>query len=190
MTLKQIDPTKIDDKFIDMIGNEWMLITSGNMDSFNMMTASWGFLGYMWGLPAATCFLRPTRYTKEWVDRTHSFTISFFPDKYKKNTDYPRQQKRTRNRQNARKRTDADTASHRRCHLQRGNTHPRMQSDVPPDPGRKGIHRYNRNAQMVPFGSNRPPHNVYRPDPGRIPAPHRTFLKNNITGRQSNNACP
>ena len=84
MTLKQIDPTKIDDKFIDMIGNEWMLITSGNMDSFNMMTASWGFLGYMWGLPAATCFLRPTRYTKEWVDRTHSFTISFFPDKYKK----------------------------------------------------------------------------------------------------------
>ena len=47
MTLKQIDPTKIDDKFIDMIGNEWMLITSGNMDSFNMMTASWGFLGYM-----------------------------------------------------------------------------------------------------------------------------------------------
>lgn len=84
MTLKQIDPQKIDDKFIDMIGNEWMLVTSGNMESFNMMTASWGFLGFIWGLPAATCLIRPSRYTKEWVDKTHSFTLSFFPDKYKK----------------------------------------------------------------------------------------------------------
>lgn len=84
MTLKQIDPAKLDGKFIDMIGNDWMLITSGTMDSFNMMTASWGFLGFMWGLPAATCFVRPSRYTKEWIDKTHSLTLSFFPDKYKK----------------------------------------------------------------------------------------------------------
>ena len=53
MTLKQINPSDLDDKLIDMIGKQWMLGTSGNIDSFNMMTASWGFLGYIWGYPAA-----------------------------------------------------------------------------------------------------------------------------------------
>lgn len=84
MTLKQLDPLKLDGKYIDMIGNDWMLVTSGNLDSFNMMTASWGFLGFMWGLPSATIFVRPTRYTKEWIEKTHSFTLTLFPDKYKK----------------------------------------------------------------------------------------------------------
>lgn len=84
MTLKQIDPTKIDDNFIKMIGQDWMLITSGGPDNFNMMTASWGFAGFIWGMPSAAIFIRPSRYTKEFVDKTHAFTISFFPEKYKK----------------------------------------------------------------------------------------------------------
>lgn len=84
MELKKIDPTKIDGNFIEMIGVDWMLITSGGIDSFNMMTASWGGIGYIWGFPAATVYVRPTRYTKQWIDRTHTLTLTFFPDKYKK----------------------------------------------------------------------------------------------------------
>lgn len=83
MTLKQINPADLDGKLIDMIGNQWMLVTSGSIDSFNMMTASWGFLGYIWGYPAAMCVVRPSRYTKEWLDKTHSYTLTFFPEKYK-----------------------------------------------------------------------------------------------------------
>jgi len=84
MTLKQIDPTRIDDNFIRMIGNDWMLVTSGTPDSFNMMTASWGFAGFIWGLPATAVFVRPTRYTKKFIDRSHAYTLTFFPEKYKK----------------------------------------------------------------------------------------------------------
>lgn len=84
MTLKQIDPTNIDDNFIKMIGQEWMLVTAGTPESFNMMTASWGFAGYIWGLPATSIFIRPTRYTKEFVERSNAYTLSFFPEKYKK----------------------------------------------------------------------------------------------------------
>lgn len=84
MTLKQIDPEKIDLNLIQAIGKDWMLVTSGNEQSFNMMTASWGFAGFMWGLPATAIFIRPTRYTKEWIDRCHTYTLAFFPDKYKK----------------------------------------------------------------------------------------------------------
>lgn len=52
MVLKQITPEKLDLNIIEAIGKDWMLVTSGNQQSFNMMTASWGFAGYMWGLPS------------------------------------------------------------------------------------------------------------------------------------------
>lgn len=84
MVLKEITPDKIDLNFIEAIGKDWMLVTSGNQQSFNMMTASWGFAGYMWGLPATAIVIRPSRYTKEFIDKTNTYTLSFFPDKYKK----------------------------------------------------------------------------------------------------------
>lgn len=83
MVLKQITPEKLDLNIIEAIGKDWMLVTSGNQQSFNMMTASWGFAGYMWGLPSTAIVIRPTRYTKTFIDKTHTYTLSFFPDKYK-----------------------------------------------------------------------------------------------------------
>lgn len=84
MTIKQINPEKIDLNFIEAIGKDWMLVTSGTKESFNMMTASWGFAGYMWGLPATAIVIRPTRHTKTFIDTAHNYTLSFYPDKYKK----------------------------------------------------------------------------------------------------------
>ena len=42
---KEIKPCEIKGNLIDMISNEWMLISAGNKDGYNMMTASWGFMG-------------------------------------------------------------------------------------------------------------------------------------------------
>lgn len=83
MILKQIAPDKLDLNMIEAIGKDWMLVTSGNQQSFNMMTASWGFAGFIWGLPATAIVVRPSRFTKEFIDRSHSYTLSFFPPKYK-----------------------------------------------------------------------------------------------------------
>ena len=47
------------------IGKEWLLITSGNEEKCNTMTASWGAMGVMWGKNAVTVYIRPQRYTKE-----------------------------------------------------------------------------------------------------------------------------
>lgn len=66
------------------IGKEWMLITAGNEEKFNTMTASWGGLGVFWGKNTATVYIRPQRYTKEFVDREEIFTISFFKEEYRK----------------------------------------------------------------------------------------------------------
>ena len=61
-----------------MIGDEWMLITAEKAGKVNTMTASWGGVGIMWGKTVATVYIRPQRYTKEFVDAGSSFTLSFF----------------------------------------------------------------------------------------------------------------
>lgn len=74
---KQIDPAEITDNFIRAIGREWMLITAGNRESCNAMTASWGMIGFIWGRPVAQFVIRPQRYTREFVDREERVTLSF-----------------------------------------------------------------------------------------------------------------
>ena len=52
------------------------------------MTASWGGVGIMWGKTAATIYLRPQRYTKEFVDANDTFTLSFFGGREKQAMGY------------------------------------------------------------------------------------------------------
>ena len=65
------------------ISKEWMLITAGDEKKSNTMTASWGGLGIMWGKNIATAYIRPQRYTKEFVDANDTFTLSFLPEEYR-----------------------------------------------------------------------------------------------------------
>jgi len=63
---------------------KWALLTAGDNDSFNTMTISWGGLGTLWNKPVATAYVRTSRYTHEFLDNNDYFTISFFPEEYKK----------------------------------------------------------------------------------------------------------
>lgn len=51
------------------------------------MTCSWGHLGSIWGhgggMPTAVCYVRPQRYTKEFIDREELYTLSFFDGRRK-----------------------------------------------------------------------------------------------------------
>ena len=58
---REIKPTEISENFIRSIGQEWMLITAGDRQRSNAMTASWGMVGQMWGKPAALVVVRPQR---------------------------------------------------------------------------------------------------------------------------------
>lgn len=62
------------------IGSQWMLVTSGDMDSWNTMTASWGGLGVIWHRNVAYVFVRYSRYTYEFMEKNSTFTLSFFPE--------------------------------------------------------------------------------------------------------------
>ncbi len=82
--IQKIDPKDITRNPFTMIADDWMLITAGNQEKCNTMTASWGGLGILWGRPVATCYIRPQRYTKEFVDREGYFTLSVLPKEYRK----------------------------------------------------------------------------------------------------------
>lgn len=83
-----IHPTDIKDNSFKLIGKDWMLITAGNLESFNTMTASWGSMGVLWEKNVCTCFIRPQRHTFGFVDNHDYFTLSFFEEKYRSVLDF------------------------------------------------------------------------------------------------------
>lgn len=75
------------DKFIQspfyLISKVWQLIAAEKDGKINAMTASWGSMGVMWGKNVASVVIRPGRYTKEFVDGSATFSLSFFGDCYR-----------------------------------------------------------------------------------------------------------
>jgi len=84
MNMKKIEPELIKDNFIEIIGKEWMLISAGDKNKFNTMTANWGGAGYLWNKPVVFVFVRPERYTHHFIEEKGSFTISFLGEENKK----------------------------------------------------------------------------------------------------------
>lgn len=85
---KEIQPQEFVYSPFKLIGEEWMLITAEKDGKANTMTASWGGLGVMWGKNVAYIAIRPQRYTKEFIDNSDTFSLTFFDDSYKKALGY------------------------------------------------------------------------------------------------------
>ena len=75
---------KFDVSAFDIFDREWALLTAGEAESFNTMTISWGGLGTLWGKPVATVYVKPVRYTHEFMERSEFFTVSFYPEEYRR----------------------------------------------------------------------------------------------------------
>ena len=67
--MKEINVSELKDNMFDAISKEWMLVTAGTQEKFNMMTASWGGTGVLWAKPVAFIFIRPERYTYQLLKR-------------------------------------------------------------------------------------------------------------------------
>ena len=82
MSFHEICAKDFENSVFHTIAKEWMLITAEKqMDGkpvANTMTASWGGLGHLWGKDVAFAFIRPQRYTKQFVDENDCFSLCFF----------------------------------------------------------------------------------------------------------------
>ena len=88
--MKEINYKEMRFNPFNLIGGEWMLVTAGDENSCNTMTASWGHLGCLWGHndPTAVIYLRPSRYTKEFVDEESYFSLCVMDKSFKKQMAY------------------------------------------------------------------------------------------------------
>lgn len=82
--LKEVNFTDVKENVVDLLKNRWALVTAGNSEAFNTMTVSWGAIGELWGKDMATIYIRPQRYTEEFLNANDYFSISFYPEDMKK----------------------------------------------------------------------------------------------------------
>ena len=57
----EISAKELKENFIKAIADEYMLVAAGDKNGYNMMTASWGFAGEMWGTDCMLTVIRPQR---------------------------------------------------------------------------------------------------------------------------------
>ncbi len=89
--MKEINYKDLTFNPFNLLGKEWMLVSAGNeKDGCNTMTISWGHLGCIWGSndPTAVIYLRPSRYTKTFVDKEDYFTLCVMDQSFKKQMAY------------------------------------------------------------------------------------------------------
>ena len=97
--LKVIKPEAILDNPFKLIGKDQMLITActkkisddGNIIKFFTVRDFDGIIAdgaIRSGKTVATVYIRPSRYTKEIIDETDTFSLSFLPERYKTALDY------------------------------------------------------------------------------------------------------
>lgn len=72
----------------DRLNKDWMLITAGDADHANSMTASWGAFGILWNQPVAICFIRPQRHTFFLTEQSETLSLSFFTEEWKNALSY------------------------------------------------------------------------------------------------------
>ncbi len=74
---------------VDMFSEKWALVSAGDLGNYSCCTLSWGSLGNLWGHvndggPIITIYVNPARNTHHFLMENDTFTISFFPEEYRK----------------------------------------------------------------------------------------------------------
>jgi len=84
-----MDFTEKSYKVFQMFNDQWALATAGTIDDYNTMTIGWGGMGTIWGpphkgRPVLTIYVSPDRHTHSYLEKNDYFTVSFFPEEFRK----------------------------------------------------------------------------------------------------------
>ncbi|MDR2561176.1 MAG: hypothetical protein LBC63_05355 [Holophagales bacterium] len=80
---EQILPEEITDNVFTLVGKVFPVVTVGAPGRHNSMVASGGGMGLLFRKPATWCVFPSKRYTLELIEKEQSYTLSYFPDKYR-----------------------------------------------------------------------------------------------------------
>ena len=78
MGFKEIKFEELDIKLFEFWSKDWVLVTAGNKEKANTLTAGWGSFGVFWAKNAVSVYIRSERYTKKFMDNNDGFSVTSF----------------------------------------------------------------------------------------------------------------
>ncbi len=82
-SFQPLDPDALEINPFKMFEKDWALLTAMADGKVNTMTVAWGGIGIMWGKKVVNIYVRESRYTKELIDKSQVFSLTFFDEKYR-----------------------------------------------------------------------------------------------------------
>ena len=83
MRLHPVEVTSLQPEIFRMFEEQPPLLTAGDKEHCNTMTIGWCQLGTLWHLPVCTVYVRPERYTYQFMEEQDYFTVSVLPESEK-----------------------------------------------------------------------------------------------------------
>jgi flavin reductase (DIM6/NTAB) family NADH-FMN oxidoreductase RutF len=82
----QISAEEMCDAFnlLTLVGKDFFALTAGKEDHYNSMVGSGGGMGMLFKKPTTWCLLRADRYTLELILKEQTYTMTYFPEEFKK----------------------------------------------------------------------------------------------------------
>ena len=80
---RKIDIKDFNENPFTLFKKDAALMTVGTLADHNTMTVGWGTLGILWRNEIAIAYVKPTRYTFEYMDKTDTFVFAWFDDSEK-----------------------------------------------------------------------------------------------------------
>ena len=86
MKLHAVDLKSLTPEIFRVFGSQNALLTAGDKSGCNTMTIGWCQLGRLWSIPVCTVYVRPERYTYQFMESHDYFTVSVLPASHKQTT--------------------------------------------------------------------------------------------------------
>ena len=80
MALHPVDPKTMTPEVFRIFDTQKALLTAGDRAACNTMTIGWCQVGNLWNRNACTVFVRPERYTYQFMENHNYFTVSVLPE--------------------------------------------------------------------------------------------------------------
>lgn len=77
--MRILDIAKFTPNIFEAFGTQNALLTAGNKAACNTMTIGWCQVGRAWSMPVCTVYVRPERYTYQFMEKNDYFTLSVLP---------------------------------------------------------------------------------------------------------------
>lgn len=85
---KEIRCEELSNNIFKLISKDWGLVTVNCENKINAMTVSWVQMGHLWNKDVVTVYIRPQRYSYDFMEKEDTFSLAFFTEGHREQLSY------------------------------------------------------------------------------------------------------